>query len=159
MYLMTRFALSSSLAAALCLSLLTGCHRPPETAAELRRRMPGSYIGEIRLVGQSQSMRLRLTPHNFVERDTKVLEFNSVQYALLDARGTLQSEGDASLRGTITLPGLDVRLESLGEREGGEDLVKPGTFQGKLSGDLQSGEADWTSGLGQKNYLKLEAAK
>lgn len=143
----------------LAFSFLAGCHRPTQTSAELRQRMPGAFIGELRLLGQPEPMRLRLTPHNLIERDAQTLEFNSVQYALLDAHGGLQTEGDASVRGTITLPGLEVKLEDVGERAGGEDLVKPGSFQGKLSADLQSGEADWTSGLGQKNHLKLEAAR
>ncbi len=140
-------------------SLLAGCHHAPQTAAELRRRMPGTFTGEIRMQGQSEPMHLRITPHDFTERSAQVLEFNSVQYAVLDAHGGVQNEGDAGIRGTITLPGLEVRLESMGDSGSGEDLVKPGSFQGKLSDDLQSGEANWTTSLGQSSHLKVEAMK
>ena len=170
---MTIFPLSSSVntlsprmiravfAASLLASILglTGCHRAPQNAAELRRDLPRIYVGEFRLQGQTEPLHLRVTPHNLTERDTKVLEFNSVQYAVLDAHGNVQTEGDADIRGTISLPGLEIRLENIGNLSGGEDLIKPGSFQGKLSGDLQTGEADWTSGYGQKGHLKMQAEK
>ncbi len=125
---------------------------------ELRQRLPGTYVGEMHLRGQTEAMRLRITPHNLTERSDQVLEFNSVQYAVLDAHGGLQTEGDASIRGTITLPGLEVKLESMGDLSG-EEFIKANSFQGKLSGDLQTAEASWTSTYGQSGHLKAEAAK
>ena len=148
-----------SLSFILLVGLLAGCHRAPQTVVELRQQLPGTYAGEIHLQGQSEAMRLRITPHNLSERSARVLEFNSVQYAVLDARGALQTEGDASIRGTITLPGLEVRLESMGNSSAGEDFIKAGSFQGKLSDNLQTAEADWTTGYGQKGHLKAEAAR
>ncbi len=143
----------------LCLLVLAGCHRAPQTSAELRKGLPRQFTGEIYVQGQSEPLRLRITPHDFTERDSRVLEFGGVRYAVLDARGGVQSEGDASLTGTITLPGLEVRLEGAGNLGEGGDFVKAGTFQGKLSEDLQTGEASWTTGYGQAGRLKVEAVK
>lgn len=139
--------------------LLAGCHRAPQTVAELREHLPGTYVGEIHLQGRTEAMRLRITPHSLTERSAQVLEFNSVQYAVLDPHGALQTEGDASIHGTITLPGLEVRLESVRDSSAGEDFIKARSFQGRLSDDLQTAEADWTTSYGQKGHLKAEAAR
>ena len=157
------FAFSSTFPKNLCVLLLVGsligCHRAPKDAAELQRELPRIYVGELRLQGQAEPVRLRVTPHNFSPRDANVLEFNGVQYALLDAHGSTLTEGDASIVGTITLPGLEVRLENIGNLANGEDLVKTGSFKGKLDGDLQSGEAEWATSLGQRGTLKVHAQK
>ena len=43
-----------------------------------------------------------------------------------------------------------------GEFDAG-DALKAGTFEGKLSGDLQTLEAKWMTGFGQGVTLKVEA--
>ena len=159
MNLPTLTVVRGGLCALLLASSLAGCHRAPKNSAELQRELPRIYVGELHFQGQAEAMRLRVTPHNFSVRDDKVLEFNGVEYSVLDRQGGVQTQGDANLTGTITLPGLEVRLESVGNLSNGDELVKTGSFQGKLSDDLQTGEAEWTTGLGQKGSLKLHAEK
>ena len=160
---MMNFPIPTAIRAAVCAVLfatsLTGCHQAPKNSAELQRELPRIYVGELHLQGQAEAMRLRVTPHNFSVRDDKVLEFNGVEYAVLDRQGGVQTQGDANITGTITLPDLEVRLENVGNLANGDDLVKPGSFKGKLRDDLQTGEAEWTTGPGQKGSLKLHAEK
>jgi hypothetical protein len=125
-----------------------GCHRTPETAAELAKALPRAFAGELHLQGDTQA-----------RRSARVLEFNRVDYQLQDEQGAPTSSGQARIRGTITLPGLDIRLEALGpDFSGGEDAIRPETFSGKLSGNLQSFDAEWSTGLGQKATLTMQAA-
>jgi hypothetical protein len=136
-----------------------GCHRTPETAAELAKALPRAFAGELHLQGDTQARRIRVEARELSVRSARVLEFNRVDYQLQDEQGAPTSSGQARIRGTITLPGLDIRLEALGpDFSGGEDAIRPETFSGKLSGNLQSFDAEWSTGLGQKATLTMQAA-
>ena len=146
--------------AALALGVLvtSGCQRTPQTAAELAKALPRAYTGELHLQGDAETTHLRVTARELSVRSEHVLEFNRVDYQVQDARGNMSSEGEAHLRGTITAPGFEVRLEVEGSTfAGGEDAIRPETFMGQLSHDLQSLEAQWSTGLGQKARLTLHA--
>ena len=68
------------------------------------------------------------------------------------------AEGEAHIRGTITAPGFDIHLETLGSTfSGGDGAIRPETFTGKLSPNLQSLDAQWSTGLGQQARLTLHA--
>ena len=134
--------------------LVAGCHRAPQTAAELQKSLPHEYQGELRLQGEQTPRKITVGPHDFTVVDEHTLEFNRVHYQL-PAGG----EGDANVRGSISAPGLIIRVESLSgtaDVDGG-DVLKPGTFQGKLSGDLQKMDATWKTGFGQTVTLSVEA--
>jgi hypothetical protein len=145
--------------ACLLVSLLGGCHRPPpQTAAELQDRLPHRFIGEIRWQGETQGQRLRIETRELAPRDEHLLAFNGVRVYLMDPQGGILSEHAPGVRGTISAPGLEIRIEELGSI-GGEGLFKPGSFSGKLSNDLQSVEGAWKSeygGSGGKLQLKAE---
>jgi hypothetical protein len=143
-----------------CSVLFTaGCRRPPQTAAELAKALPPAFTGELHLQGETETHHVRIQARELSIRSEHVLEFNRVDYQIQDAPGAPSSEGEAHIRGTITAPGFDIRLEMLGSTfSGGEDAIRPETFTGKLSRDLQSVDAEWSTGLGQKAKLTLHAA-
>ncbi len=144
---------------AMCgLLLAAGCHRPPQTAAELAKALPATFSGEVQLQGETQPRPIRLEPRELSVRGEHVLEFNRVDYHLLDARGAVMTEGEARIRGTIAAPGLQIQLEVVGAEGGSEEAVRPETFSGKLSADLQALEAEWSTSLGQKAKLTAHGA-
>jgi hypothetical protein len=134
-----------------------GCSRAPRNAAELAKALPEAFTGELHIEGETQPHHIRLEARELSVRSEHVLEFNRVDYQLKDGQDDPGAEGEARIRGTITAPGLEVRLEMPGTGFS-EDVVRPETFTGKLSGDLQSLDAEWSNGLGQKAHLKLQAA-
>jgi hypothetical protein len=136
---------------------LSACQRAPQTAEDLRQRLPRRFAGEVHWQGSTESQRVRIEPRELSARDAHLLEFNGAYVYLLDPQGGVLSEKSAAVRGTISAPGLEVRIEELGAPAGGEDLLKRGSFSGKLSDDLQSAEAAWMSGFGNKGSLKLKA--
>ncbi len=143
----------SVLAAVVCCAL-AGCQRAPQTAADLQRRLPRQFQGEIHLQGEQQSRKIVVEPHDFTVLDVHTLEFNRVRYQLANG-----GAGDAQIRGTISAPGLAIHLEEVGgtaDVEGG-DAFKAGTFYGTLSGDLQKLDATWKTGFGQEVTLKVQA--
>ena len=155
--MLIRFTLASRwrfLFSAFCL-LFSACHRGPRTAAELQAQLPHQFRGEIRLQGETQTHPLVIEPHDFNVRNAQLLEFNGVRYQVLTGSQVI-AEGDAGIRGTISAPGLEIRVESV--TGAGEGAVKADTFEGHLGGGLRTGEAAWTNDLGQRVRLELKAA-
>ena len=149
--------MKTTLAIVVC-CFLAACHRAPQTAAELQKGLPHQYQGELHLQGEQQGRRIIVEPHDFTVVDPHTLEFNRVRYQLFagnDAAGA----GDASIRGTISAPGLVIHVDEIGSSAevDGSDALKSGTFEGKLSADLQKMEAKWQTGFGQAITLKVEA--
>lgn len=141
-----------------CGCLLAACHRAPQTAAELQRALPQQYQGELHLQGEPQGRKIIVEPHDFTVLDAHSLEFNRVRYQFF-AGSDVAGAGDAQIRGTISAPGLVIQLGEVGgtaDVDGG-DALKAGTFEGKLSGDLQTMEATWKTGFGQGVTLKVKA--
>ena len=147
------------IAIVVCGGLTAGCHHAPQTAEELQKSLPHQYRGEIHVQGETQARKIVIEPHDLTVVGPHVLEFNRVRYQLL-AGSEVGGAGDVAIRGTISAPGLVIHLEevgSSGETDAG-DALKAGTFEGKLSGDLQTLEAKWMTGFGQGVTLKVEAA-
>lgn len=117
--------------------------------------MPRRFTGEVHLQGDANGQPVRIEARQLEVRGPLAVEFSGVNVVVLGADGSVQSERPAACKGTVSTPGLDIRLEELG---GAEDLLKTGTFTGKLSDDLQSLEASWTTGYGTKGSLKLKAS-
>ena len=141
-----------------CLALglfLAGCHRAPQTAAELQQNLPHQFKGDILVQGSSEPHHLVVEPHEISVRNEHLLEFNKVPCQIL-AGSEVLTEGDAGIRGTISVPDLEIRVESTSDAEGG-DAMKPDTFKGRLSADLRTATAEWTGGMGQKVTLKVTA--
>ena len=141
---------------ALCGSL-GGCHRSPQTADELAKALPASFSGVLRLQGETEERHIRLEPRELSVRSAHVLGFNRVDYQLLDGSN---SGGEAHIRGTISAPGFEIKLERVGsEGSGAEDAIRPETFTGKLGGNLHTLRAEWSTGLGQKATLTLQSGQ
>ena len=141
---------------AVCL-FLAGCHRGPQTAAELQQALPRQFGGEIRLEGDPQTHHLVVEPHDFTVRSEHVLEFGRVRYQVL-AGGNVLAEGDAGIHGTISTPNLDIRIEQITDAgDAGGEAMKADTFKGSLSADLRTADAEWTNGMGQQMKLKVTA--
>ncbi len=137
------------------LLLLQGCDRAPQTAAELRNRLPHRWRGEIRAPGEGSGGSIGIELRELTVRSEHVLEFNRVRYQMF-AGDNVVAEDEVAIRGMITAPGGDIRLDEEGTEAG--EILKAGTFKGTLGGDLQSVEAAWTTGSGQAATLKLHAA-
>ena len=135
--------------------LLPSCQRAPRNAAELRDRLPRHWEGEIRLQGEGGGRRIAIEVRELTARSEHMLEFNRVSYQFF-AGGEAVVQNEAAIRGTITAPGGAVRLDEEGTEAG--DVLRAGSFTGQLSGNLQSVEAQWTTGDGQSATLKLHAA-
>ena len=134
--------------------LLPSCQRAPQNAAELRDRLPRHWEGELRLQGDTGGRRITIEVRELSVRSEHVLEFNRVSYQFF-AGGEAIAQSEAAIRGTITAPGGAVRLDEEGTEAG--EVLKAGSFTGQLSGNLQSVEAQWTTGDGQGATLKLHA--
>ena len=146
--------------AAMCAGLLlaAGCHRAPRTAAELANALPKKFSGELHLQGDTESRHISIEPRDLSERSEHVLEFSHVAYQMQDPQGADTSQGEAAIRGTISVPGFAIRLEGIGaDNTGGEDAIRPDTFAGTLTQDLQTLHAEWSTALGQKGQLTMQA--
>lgn len=147
------------LTAAACLAFtFSGCSRAPQSAAELLNRMPRQYTGEVHLQGEAEAQPVRIETRQLAARSEHLLEFNGVNVVLLNSNGAVLTEHGFGSRGTISAPGLEIKLEDLGAPEG-SDMFKAGTFAGKMSGDLQTVAAEWTTSFGTKGSMKLKAVK
>ena len=135
--------------------LLAGCHHAPQTAAELQQNLPHQFKGDVLMQGSREPHHLIVEPHEISVRNEHLLEFNKVRYQIL-AGSEVLTEGDVGIRGTISVPDLEIRVENASDAENGE-AVKPDTFKGQLSADLHTATAEWTSGIGQKVTLKATA--
>ena len=87
-------------------------------------------------------------------RDEHTLEFNRVRYQVF-AGGQAVAEDETAIRGTITAPGGEIRLDEDGTEVGA--ALKASAFKGQLGGDLQSAEASWTDGAGKPGTFKFHA--
>ncbi len=139
---------------AFCL-FFAGCQRAPQTAAELQRNLPHQFKGDVLVQGSTEPHHLIVEPHEVSVRNEHLLEFNKVRYQIL-AGSEVLTEGDAGIRGTISVPDLEIRVESATDNES-SDAMKPDTFKGQLSADLRTATAEWSSGMGQKVTLKVTA--
>jgi hypothetical protein len=159
-YLSGRFGGRGFGRVAICALLLAGgCQRTPQTAADLEKALPQAFAGELHLQGETEPQRIRVEARELSIRSEHVLEFNRIDYRVRDDQGGPGSEGEAHIRGTITAPGFEIRLESLGpDVAGGGDAIRLETFSGKLSGNLQALDAEWSTGFGQKAKLTMQAA-
>ncbi len=134
---------------------LAACHRAPQTAAELRDHLPRRWQGDIKIQGEQRGGRIGIELRELTVRTEHVLEFNRVRWQAF-AGGETLAQDEAAIRGTITLPGGEVRLDEEGTQAGGE--INPASFHGTLAPDLQSAETNWTSVTGEAATLKLQAA-
>ena len=141
--------------------LLAGCQRGPQTSAELFERLPRRFQGELHVQGDAGAHPFVVELLDLSARDAHLLEFRRVHYRLAaDSNGNTAAEGDAALKGTISAPGGEIRIEAFGGAgAGGEDALKPGSFQGKLSDDLQSVDTHWTTADGQAVRFEAKAGK
>ena len=136
---------------------LGACQRAPQNASELMSLLPRQFSGEVHWQGEGGVHRVRIECREFAVRSEHALEFAGVNLVQLGENGSVLNERYVPCRGVISAPGFQIKLEDLGA-PGGEDMLKPGTFVGKLSEDLQTAEASWTTGFGTKGVLKLKAA-
>ena len=137
------------------LLLLPSCQRAPRNAAELRDRLPRKWEGEVHLQGESAGHKIAIDLRELTVRSEHVLEFNRVRYQF-SAGGEAVADNELALRGTITAPGGAIRLDEEGTEAG--DVLRSGSFTGRLAGNAQSVEAQWTTGDGQTATIKLRAA-
>ncbi len=105
--------------------------------------------------GDASPQAVRIEARQLATRSALLLEFSGVNVVMLNGSGAVQSEHAAACRGTISTPDLDIRIEDIG---GAEDILKAGTFTGKMSADLQKVEASWTTNFGTSGSLKLTAS-
>ena len=133
---------------------LASCQRAPRNATELLDRLPRHWTGEIHAQGEGGTQQIAIEIGELSARDEHSLEFNHVRFQLF-AGGEAGSEQDAAIRGTVRAPGGEIQIDQEGTEAG--DMLKPGSFQGSLAGDLQSVSASWTTGFGQAATLKLHA--
>ena len=150
---------------ALCL-LLSGCSRGPATAADLQAALPRQFRGEITFQGDPQKHTLVVEPHEFKVRGTHLLEFDRVRYQILAGGSNVVAEGDAGIQGTISTPGLEIRIEEMTDtaEAGGGEAIKADTFKGNLSADLHnrrrhvddgSGAGDEAQGYGDRTLKRF----
>ena len=131
-----------------------GCRRAPQTAAELRDRLPRQWQGDIKIQGEQRGSRIGIELRELTVRTEHVLEFNRIRWQAFAGNETLAQE-EAAIRGTITLPGGEIRLDEEGTQAG--EGLNPASFHGTLAPDLQSAEASWTGAGGEAATLKLRA--
>lgn len=137
--------------------LAAGCSRGPQTAAELFDRMPRRYRGELRLQGETGTRTLGVELLDLSVRDEHRLAFGRIAYET-DGGDEGRQRGEAPVRGTISAPGGEVRIEDAGG-VGGGDALKAGSFEGKLSADLEGVEAKWKTGYDQAVGYHGKAAR
>ena len=135
------------LPSAFCIFLLAACSRSPQTAAELFDQMPRRYGGELHLQGETATRTLNVEVLDLKVRDAHLLEFGRIAYEVSGGDEGAH-KGEAPIKGTISAPGGEIRIEDTGGAGGG-DALKAGSFQGKLSGDLKTVEAKWKTGFDQ----------
>ena len=134
--------------------LSAGCSRGPQTATELYDRMPRQYRGELRLQGETGTRTLGVELLDLTVRDEHHLEFRRINYQLAGGDEGAQ-RGEAPVRGTISAPGGKIEIEDAG----GNDALKAGSFEGKLSAELESVEAKWKTGYDQAVGFQGKAAR
>jgi hypothetical protein len=149
--------------------LLPGCSRGPENATDAKAKLPRFYEGKVSFDGERAGGRLvRVATDSLRVRDEHTLAFERVHfYVLTPLNNEILFDETLPVRGTITVPGLDVALEeqNFNQRVAGvPTALRPGSLHGRLSTDLQAADADWlmtdpNTGQERKAVLKLKAAR
>ena len=145
-------ALASLLAAAV------GCSRAPRNAYEAKEMLPRAFAGKASEGERGPARTVRIPTDSLRVRDEHTLEFATVRFLLLNpVNDSILTDETVPARGTVTIPGGEIKLESVG----GESLgpaVEAASFVGKLADDCQSAEASWQMD-GQKTTLRLKGVK
>ena len=142
---------------AFCLGLLPACYHAPRTAAELFDQMPRRFGGDLRVQGETATRTLNVELLDLKVRDPHLLEFGRIAYEVSGGDEGAR-KGEAPIKGTISAPGGEILIEDAGGAGGG-DALKPGSFQGKLSGDLKTVDAKWKTGFDQSVGFQGKAAR
>lgn len=137
---------------------LAACSRGPQTAVEAKAALPRAFDGKFRIEGESGVRTVRLSTESLRVRDEHTLEFGSVRFLLLNpVDSSVLMEDSVAARGTITVPGGEVRLEEV-SGAGLAAEVRRASFTGTLAPDCQSAEASWQMD-GRPASLKLRAVR
>ena len=151
----SRILLLLLLPSAFC--LLPSCSRAPQTAAALFDQMPRRYGGELRVQGESATRTLNVEVLDLKVRDTHLLEFGRIAYEISGGEEGAH-KGEAPVKGTISAPGGEIRIEEAGGEAAG-DALKAGSFEGKLGGNLKNVDAKWSTGFNQSVSFQGKAAR
>ena len=119
--------------------------------------MPRRYGGELRVQGETGTRTLNVELLDLKVRDAHSLEFNRIAYEVSGGDEGAH-KGDAPVKGTISAPGGEIRIEDAGGAGGG-DALKAGSFEGKLGGDLEKVDAKWKTGFDQTVSFQGKAAR
>ncbi len=119
--------------------------------------MPRRYGGELRLQGETGTRTLNVELLDLKVRDAHLLEFNRIAYEV-SGGGEGVHKGEAPVKGTVSAPGGEIRIEDA-SGVGGGDALKAGSFEGKLSGDLEKVETKWKTGYDQTVGFQGKAAR
>lgn len=137
---------------------LPACSRAPRDAYEARERLPRAFAGKVSEGERGPARIVRVPTDSLRVRDEHTLEFDAVRFLLLNPLDdSILMDETVRARGTITVPGGEVRLESV-NGEGAGSAVEAASFVGKLAEDCQSAEASWRMG-GERATLRLKAVK
>ena len=152
----TRFARwFAGLTTGLC---LTACSRAPQNAYEARERLPRAFAGKVSEGERGSARTVRVPTDSLRVRDEHTLEFDAVRFLLLSPiNDDILMDETIPARGTVTIPGGEVRLESVHGQSVGAS-VEAASFTGKLADDCRSAEAAWQMD-GQRTTLRLKAVK
>ncbi len=154
-----------------------GCSRGPGNATEAKAKLPRFYEGSVSYDGErgffggagGGGRRVRVATDSLRVRDERTLLFERIHfYVLTPLNNDILFDETIPLRGTITVPGLEVAIENddaFNQRVAGiPAALRRDSFRGKLSADLQSVEAEWqmadpNTGQDRKAVLNLKAAR
>ena len=139
-------------------AVAAGCSRAPSNAYEAREMLPRAFAGKVSENDRGPARTLRLPTDSLRVRDEHTLEFESVRFLMLNPLDdSILMDETVPARGTVTIPGGEIRLESVGA-EGAAGAVEAASFVGRLADDCRSAEASWQM-QGQKETLRLKAVK
>ncbi len=155
---MTLFRSLPLLALALLSAGPAACSRAPRNAYEAREMLPRAFAGKVSEGERGPARTVRLPTDALRVRDERTLEFDSVRFLLLNPLDdNILLDETVPARGTVTIPGGEIRLE--GDAAGGTASSPPVTgFTGRLADDCQSAEASWRT-EGGRTTLRLKAVK
>ena len=139
----------------LAFALFNSCSRAPQTAAELFDRMPRRFGGELHVQGDTAARTLNVEVLDLKVRDPHLLEFNRIAYEVSGGDEGAH-RGEAPIKGTISAPGGEIQIEDASSAGGG-DLLKTGSFHGKLEGDLKTVDANWKTAFDQSVSFQAKA--
>ena len=121
--------------------------------------LPRAFAGQVSEEGARGSTRtVRVLTDSLRVRDEHTLEFSDVHFLLLNPLGgDILMDETVPARGTVTIPGGELRLESVNGESAGAS-VEAASFTGQLADDCRSAEARWQMN-GQPQTLRLKAVK